>query len=43
MLLYSLETLKKVPIMGKHTKSIISGAWTTGDVVALGSEDQTVT
>lgn len=43
LLLYNHQTQRKVPIVGKHTKKITCGAFNDKNLLALGSEDQTIT
>jgi WD repeat-containing protein 19 len=43
LLIYQSDMKRKIPIMGKHTKAITCGAWSNEDVLALGSEDSTLT
>ena len=33
----------QVPVLGKHSKRIICGAWNSQNVLALGSEDRMLT
>ena len=37
------ENSDAVPLIGKHSKSIISGAWNLNNEIALASEDRTIT
>eukprot|EP00746_Dinoflagellata_sp_MGD_P124561 gnl/MRDRNA2_/MRDRNA2_59159_c0_seq1.p1 gnl/MRDRNA2_/MRDRNA2_59159_c0~~gnl/MRDRNA2_/MRDRNA2_59159_c0_seq1.p1 ORF type:complete len:1372 (-),score=249.48 gnl/MRDRNA2_/MRDRNA2_59159_c0_seq1:124-4239(-) len=43
MMIYNKRTLKKQTIMGKHSKKISCGAWNIENILALGSEDKTIT
>ncbi len=40
--MYNHETAKRIPILGKHTKKVTCGAWSAENILALGSEDKTV-
>ena len=43
LLIYNHRTARKVPILGKHTKKIISGAWSDTNLLALIGEDKVLT
>jgi len=43
VLLYNKDTRRKVPVVGKHSSAIISGAWSAGGLLALGSDDHVLT
>ncbi|XP_076446829.1 WD repeat-containing protein 19-like isoform X2 [Babylonia areolata] len=43
LLIYNHQTSRKIPIIGKHTKKITCGAWSAEGLLALGSEDKTIT
>ncbi|XP_043918872.1 WD repeat-containing protein 19 [Protopterus annectens] len=43
LLLYNPQTSRKIPVLGKHTKRITCGCWSMQNLLALGSEDRTVT
>ncbi|XP_050543310.1 WD repeat-containing protein 19 isoform X2 [Daktulosphaira vitifoliae] len=40
--IYDYITSKRIPVLGKHSKSIICGEWNRNNILALGSKDQTV-
>lgn len=40
--IYNHLTSKRIPIIGKHTKKIMCGAWNADNLLALGSEDKTI-
>uniref|UniRef100_A0A182PEV0 Uncharacterized protein n=1 Tax=Anopheles epiroticus TaxID=199890 RepID=A0A182PEV0_9DIPT len=41
--IYNHISTKRIPILGKHTKRITCGAWSTENILALGSEDKYLT
>lgn len=43
LLIYNQQTSRKIPVLGKHTKRITCGCWSSQNLLALGSEDRTVT
>ncbi|XP_075423964.1 WD repeat-containing protein 19 isoform X2 [Ascaphus truei] len=43
LLIYNLQTSRKVPVLGKHTKRITCGCWSSQNLLALGSEDKMIT
>ncbi|EDO29788.1 predicted protein, partial [Nematostella vectensis] len=43
LLIYNHQTSRKIPILGKHTKKISCGCWNTENLLALGSEDKSIT
>lgn len=40
--IYNHTTSKRTPIIGKHTKKITCGAWNSDNLLALGSDDKTI-
>ncbi len=42
LMIYNHKTSRRVPIIGKHNKAITCGAWSKGGLLALGSEDRTL-
>ncbi|XP_073502065.1 WD repeat-containing protein 19 [Phyllobates terribilis] len=43
LLVYNLQTSRKVPILGKHTRRISCGCWSSQNLLALGGEDKMIT
>ncbi|XP_063074275.1 WD repeat-containing protein 19 isoform X2 [Engraulis encrasicolus] len=43
LLIYNQQTSRKIPVLGKHTKRITCGCWSSQNLLALGSEDRTIT
>jgi WD repeat-containing protein 19 len=43
LLIYNHRTARKIPILGKHTKKIIGGAWSESNLLALIGEDKVLT
>lgn len=43
LLIYRKDNRKKIPIMGKHSKRIICGAWSADNKLALGGADSMLT
>lgn len=41
--MYCTCTRRKVPVLGKHSRKIHSGAWSINNVLALAGDDKTVT
>ena len=41
-MLYNHRTSRKVPVLGKHSKAITCGAWSESNLLALGSDDRTM-
>ncbi|XP_010776359.1 WD repeat-containing protein 19 [Notothenia coriiceps] len=42
LLIYNQQTSRKIPVLGKHTKKITCGCWNNQNLLALGSEDNTL-
>uniref|UniRef100_A0A3B1INX8 WD repeat-containing protein 19 n=1 Tax=Astyanax mexicanus TaxID=7994 RepID=A0A3B1INX8_ASTMX len=43
LLIYNQQTSRKIPVLGKHTKRITCGCWSSQNLLALGSEDRNIT
>ncbi|XP_028657806.1 WD repeat-containing protein 19 [Erpetoichthys calabaricus] len=43
LLIYNQQTSRKIPVLGKHTKKITCGCWSSQNLLALGSEDKMIT
>ncbi|XP_029905954.1 WD repeat-containing protein 19 [Myripristis murdjan] len=43
LLIYNQQTSRKIPVLGKHTKRITCGCWSSQNLLALGSDDRTLT
>ncbi|KAI8921154.1 hypothetical protein DFJ77DRAFT_448813 [Powellomyces hirtus] len=43
LFLYDRKEVKKTPIMGKHSKAIVTGCWSWDNILACGSDDKTFT
>ena len=41
-MLYNHKTSRRIPVIGKHSKAITCGAWSEANLLALGSEDRTL-
>ncbi|XP_061566182.1 WD repeat-containing protein 19 [Cololabis saira] len=39
LLIYNQQTSRKIPVLGKHTKKITCGCWSSQNLLALGSDD----
>ncbi|XP_037327609.2 WD repeat-containing protein 19 isoform X1 [Pungitius pungitius] len=42
LLIYNQQTSRKIPVLGKHTKKITCGCWSVQNLLALGSDDNTL-
>ncbi|XP_054151663.1 WD repeat-containing protein 19 isoform X2 [Melozone crissalis] len=43
LLIYNRQTSRKISVLGKHTKRITCGCWSTENLLALGGEDRMIT
>uniref|UniRef100_T1J019 Anaphase-promoting complex subunit 4 WD40 domain-containing protein n=1 Tax=Strigamia maritima TaxID=126957 RepID=T1J019_STRMM len=43
LLVYNHQTSRKIPVVGKHNKRITCGVWNQQNLLALGSDDKTMT
>ncbi|XP_016278762.1 WD repeat-containing protein 19-like isoform X1 [Monodelphis domestica] len=43
LFIYNHQTSRKIPVLGKHTKRITCGCWSSENLLALGSEDKIIT
>lgn len=43
LLMYNKKTRKKIPVLGKHPRHIVCGAWSDTNQLVLGSVDNTLT
>ncbi|NXA13229.1 WDR19 protein, partial [Sapayoa aenigma] len=43
LLIYNRQTSRKISVLGKHTKRITCGCWSTENLLALGGEDKMIT
>uniref|UniRef100_A0A8C6ZLX4 WD repeat-containing protein 19 n=1 Tax=Nothoprocta perdicaria TaxID=30464 RepID=A0A8C6ZLX4_NOTPE len=43
LLIYNRQTSRKIPVLGKHSKRITCGCWSTENLLALGGEDKIIT
>jgi WD repeat-containing protein 19 len=42
LMIYNHRTSRRIPIIGKHSKAITCGAWSDAGLLALGSEDRSL-
>ncbi|CAJ1052137.1 WD repeat-containing protein 19 [Xyrichtys novacula] len=42
LLIYNQQTSRKIPVLGKHTKKITCGCWSSQNLLALGSDDNSL-
>uniref|UniRef100_A0A9J2PQJ5 Anaphase-promoting complex subunit 4 WD40 domain-containing protein n=1 Tax=Ascaris lumbricoides TaxID=6252 RepID=A0A9J2PQJ5_ASCLU len=43
LMIYNHRTSRKVPVLGKHQRAITCGAFSDGDLLALGADDASIT
>ncbi|KAF2983126.1 hypothetical protein EK904_011176, partial [Melospiza melodia maxima] len=43
LLIYNRQTSRKISVLGKHTKRITCGCWSTENLLSLGGEDRMIT
>ncbi|XP_066952339.1 LOW QUALITY PROTEIN: WD repeat-containing protein 19 [Macrobrachium rosenbergii] len=43
LMIYNHQTSRRIPVVGKHSRKIQSGCWSTANLLALGGEDKILT
>ncbi|XP_045115021.1 WD repeat-containing protein 19-like isoform X2 [Portunus trituberculatus] len=43
LMIYNHQTSRRIPVVGKHSRKIQSGSWSTANLLALGGEDKILT
>nr|XP_053654166.1 WD repeat-containing protein 19-like [Cherax quadricarinatus] len=43
LMIYNHQTSRRIPVVGKHSRKIQSGCWSSGNLLALGGEDKILT